>query len=59
MRSGVKVKPNSAYINRKSLYYEGPEQRSSDRTIEEIERDLREEKRRMSKMSWPVVYEGI
>lgn len=44
---------------KKSLYYEGPEQRSSDRTIEEIERDLKEEKRRMLKMRWPAVYEGI
>lgn len=29
---------------KKRLYYEGLEQRSSDRTIEEIERDLKEEK---------------
>ena len=59
MKSGIRVKSNSAYINKKSLYYEGPEQRSSDRTIKEIERDLEEEKMRMSKMSWPAVYEGI
>ena len=44
---------------KRNIYYEGPEQRSSDRTIEEIERDLKEEKRRMSKMRWPAVYEGI
>lgn len=44
---------------KKSIYYEGPENRMSNRTLKELERDIESEKEKMSKMSWPSVYEGV
>lgn len=42
-----------------SIYYEGPETRMSDRTMEELQRDITIEKARMSKLVWPEKYNGV